>query len=408
MKKIVFFLFILLIITFFSSTIYFSDFITNPENGYYPKFQNFFTFLPYGLLLLTIFAGAHFNRSKIVFGALFCIPVYNLILTKNFENTDFFIINLTLILFFTLLNFLNEKGILTLRGIIKIIFFGAYFYFALYLTGINRNNFDLFIQKTPYLFFESINHRYFFISLVLSLMLISAIYLFKNLKNKFSPFIFSLVIFLTLILFGRIYLKDISAVQLNFIFSSYFSFIALIFTGSLYFSTWERVFTDELTGLLNRRAMDEHLNKLGKTYTITMMDIDHFKKFNDTYGHQAGDDVLKHVSSILEKNSYGKTFRYGGEEFAVVTGGKTYESLVDKADFFRLNVEKTPYFLKRAKKKSQLGKKVFVTVSMGLASSTDFISDPADVLQCADGALYRAKNRGRNRVEVEKRKKKRK
>jgi diguanylate cyclase (GGDEF)-like protein len=192
-----------------------------------------------------------------------------------------------------------------------------------------------------------------------------------------------------------------------FLFSITFIIHSVIIIASLYFSTWDKVFTDELTGLLNRRALDETLHKLGKTYSITMMDIDHFKNFNDTYGHQAGDDVLKHTSNILQKTSFGKCYRYGGEEFSVITSGKTYEDIHEKAESFRKTLEKTPFKLKRAKKPNQIGKKVSVTVSLGIASSTQFRTNPLEVIQAADMALYRAKKNGRNCIEIEKRAKKR-
>ncbi|MFA5480705.1 MAG: GGDEF domain-containing protein, partial [Candidatus Muiribacteriota bacterium] len=102
-----------------------------------------------------------------------------------------------------------------------------------------------------------------------------------------------------------------------------------------------------------------------------------------------------------------KCFRYGGEEFSVITSGKNYEEVLPQAEKFRQAVESSPFILKRAKTKTQIGKKVAVTMSLGIATAFDTTIHPLEIIKMADGALYRAKKNGRNRSEVERRKKKR-
>jgi GGDEF domain-containing protein len=88
----------------------------------------------------------------------------------------------------------------------------------------------------------------------------------------------------------------------------------------------DMAFRDELTGILGRRALNDRLKGLGRRYTIAMLDVDHFKKFNDTYGHDVGDDVLKMVAMHIDRVGGGGTaYRYGGEEFSVVFPGKDIE-----------------------------------------------------------------------------------
>jgi diguanylate cyclase (GGDEF)-like protein len=135
-----------------------------------------------------------------------------------------------------------------------------------------------------------------------------------------------------------------------------------------------------------------------------MIDIDHFKKFNDTYGHQAGDEVLQFVAKKFQTCKTGTTYRYGGEEFCIIFNGKNGEQIISEVDTIRRNIEGSSLILSNAKNPKKKGKRVSVTISAGVASSSQFISNPADVIKLSDGALYRAKKKGRNRVEIEKRK----
>jgi GGDEF domain-containing protein len=106
-------------------------------------------------------------------------------------------------------------------------------------------------------------------------------------------------------------------------FSVFTSMAELMITVAVLQDTFRMAFRDELTGLPSRRALNERLAALGKRYAIAMLDVDHFKKFNDTYGHDLGDQVLKMVAArIAGVGGGGKAYRYGGEEFTVVFPGK--------------------------------------------------------------------------------------
>jgi len=172
-------------------------------------------------------------------------------------------------------------------------------------------------------------------------------------------------------------------------------------------TSYRMAYRDELTQLPSRRALNEALMKLPGSYTIAMVDVDHFKKFNDNYGHAAGDQALRLVASRLAfTTGGGKAYRYGGEEFAVMFPGKTSEEAFDYLDRIRQVIEQSTFVVrgkerrKRNKRKPRtarvVNKQTNVTVSIGLASSSDERPKPADVLRAADYALYRAKAKGRN------------
>jgi diguanylate cyclase (GGDEF)-like protein len=190
----------------------------------------------------------------------------------------------------------------------------------------------------------------------------------------------------------------------------YFIAAGLIMVVTTVEFSFAMAYTDELTGLPGRRSLNEAMLNLGKKYVIAMIDVDRFKKFNDTYGHKTGDQVLRMIASRLGKISGGaKTFRYGGEEFTAIFSGKNVEDALAHVEDFRDAVASTPFVIRStersSKNKSDRGKKtasprkqVTVTVSIGLASPGRDMTDPEKVLKAADKNLYKAKKGGRNRT----------
>lgn len=179
----------------------------------------------------------------------------------------------------------------------------------------------------------------------------------------------------------------------------------LMMTIAVIHDSWSMAYIDQLTKLPGRRALDEEMLKLAGNYAIAMIDIDHFKHFNDKYGHDAGDQVLSMVASrIRHVGVGGKAFRYGGEEFTVVFAGKSAKETLEVLDELRASIAESTFKLRNKdrrsgeKKKKQAGKNVSVTISIGVANKTERSPTPHDVVISADKALYRAKNQGRNRV----------
>ncbi|TQV80705.1 GGDEF domain-containing protein [Denitrobaculum tricleocarpae] len=163
--------------------------------------------------------------------------------------------------------------------------------------------------------------------------------------------------------------------------------------------------TDGLTGLANRKCFDARLaegmsssEETGEELSLMLMDIDHFKTFNDTHGHQIGDQVLKLVAQILNKTFKGQdtAARYGGEEFAVILPNTKLDIAVKLAENIRVNLANQ--VLKNLRTGESFGK---LTVSVGVARYHAG-EPPEDLIQRSDKALYKAKQDGRNRVVSEK------
>lgn len=161
--------------------------------------------------------------------------------------------------------------------------------------------------------------------------------------------------------------------------------------------------TDALTGLHNRRYMEAHLGNLAqrathseRTLALLMIDIDHFKKINDTYGHPVGDEVLRAVAERLQNSvrPFDTVARWGGEEFMVVMPDADEKVGRVVAERLRAKVQQV------AVSTSQTPTGIPVTISVGIAASQPNGFDPAVLIQAADAALYRAKEGGRNRVEA--------
>lgn len=160
---------------------------------------------------------------------------------------------------------------------------------------------------------------------------------------------------------------------------------------------------DILTGLYNRRHMEEALlreaaraDRQKLPCSILMLDVDHFKKFNDSYGHQAGDALLRGLGSFLQTHVRGEDVacRYGGEEFILILPGADPENALRRGEQIRAGVADS---LKVAYEADVLPQ---VTISLGLATYPLHAQTAADAVKAADVALYRAKRAGRNRVAV--------
>ena len=183
----------------------------------------------------------------------------------------------------------------------------------------------------------------------------------------------------------------------------------LVLIVSLIETSHRMAFSDELTGLPSRRALTDALMRLPETYTIAMIDIDHFKKLNDQYGHAAGDQVLRMIGSTLTRTEGGgRPFRYGGEEFAVLFPGKPVEEALPYLEDLREAIEASSFTLRgRDRPKVRPEKpvrgsggrgRVEITVSIGVAGSEEVRGEPDEVIREADQALYHAKRTGRNRI----------
>jgi len=210
--------------------------------------------------------------------------------------------------------------------------------------------------------------------------------------------------------------------------SAYVATAAAILVASIIETSYAMAYHDELTGLLSRRAFNEATGRLEASYTLAVVDIDHFKKFNDTYGHDTGDDVLCMVAGNLANvTGGGQSFRVGGEEFTILFPGKPAKDVIVHLERLRVAIESSVFRLRGSERrtaargpdrrksgaqKRKISRKtaessyrsatrdLSVTVSIGVAEPGAKHPGFEEVIKLADKALYRAKNAGRNRIEM--------
>lgn len=348
---------------------------------------NLVPYLFYAISVLIIWVSWHFNRNRFIFVIL---PL--IFLHVGFEYlsakkaTDLFLYAsvlypLHLLLFLSL----RERGFFSIWGILKILFFlleiGAVLYFVLY------PNSDLILLLKTKLF---------------------AVSFFPLQDISVAIAIFVLFIMGLLVLFSRYLLYSCSFLVIALTFYAGFYFIraphanelSLLAIGIIIFillirESYRLAFYDELTSLPGRRALVEDMAKLGMKYSLAMIDIDHFKKFNDTYGHDTGDEVLKMVASKLASvGGGGKAYRYGGEEFVLLFPSKEVDESYTHTDALREKIAKSPFSVRN--KKSH--KTIYINISSGIVQRSSGDKDPFAVMKRADNALYKAKKAGRNQV----------
>ncbi|MBP2021574.1 diguanylate cyclase (GGDEF)-like protein [Clostridium punense] len=233
---------------------------------------------------------------------------------------------------------------------------------------------------------------------VLLIFLLAVIFLIIKAYVKKNIFAVQLVGVLISVFIALFFIND------KLSFSIFLSAAGLMLIISIIEDSYSMAYLDELTGIPSRRALREDLLKLGTKYVIAMVDIDFFKKFNDKYGHDVGDDVLKLVASNLTQvTGGGKAFRYGGEEFTILFPGKSINDALPHLESLREQISKAAYTKKSTKGQKSKGKstnssKLFVTISIGVCEKSSKFKQPQDVIKGADKALYRAKKKGRNCV----------
>ena len=199
--------------------------------------------------------------------------------------------------------------------------------------------------------------------------------------------------------------------QVPHISATLFSATGLLLIINQTHSLLNMVYRDELTQIPNRRALLRDVRNTGNHYALAMVDVDHFKKINDQYGHDLGDQVLKAIASKLNQvNGGGRAYRFGGEEFCLLFRGKTADQVLDHLETLRKTIaeydmtardqKSRPWIQNSGEKKRGASRRkgnIRATVSMGLSDSDD-TQDFYTVLKEADQAMYKAKQGGRNQI----------
>jgi diguanylate cyclase (GGDEF)-like protein len=369
------------------------------------------TIFPYLVLIVGLFLGWRFSRSRLIFILIILAMVDRALRQLTFQpqagieidRIVFNILSFLLPLNILIIAFIRERGILTLRGMGR-----------LGLLGIQ-----------PFIIYTLVKFRYLEFFTFLDSELISSTF-FKEVAIPQPSMLLFVVVFIFLI-FNFIIKKDFFEGGLFWtllcMFSAlleegasdvaimYLSTAGLILIVSILEYSHNVAYRDELTGLPSRRSLSETFLKLPNRYSIAMLDIDNFKKFNDRYGHDVGDQVLRMVAfQILKVSGGGKAFRYGGEEFTIVFPGKTATETRQHLECLRKTIANNLFVIRSPKRPinkpkdlesaPRSSKRVKITVSIGVAERGENLTEPDDVLKAADQALLRAKKAGRDQVRI--------
>lgn len=356
-----------------------------------------------------MFFGWRFNRSRVFFCSLTLLLSQLVIVNyvpEGLEKSDFQTVMLTVASVYIPLNILvfssqKERGVTSSWGRMRGLLVAIEAIIAAWIVWYNDTDLlQLFQLK---LIPVDITLLPDFSQLSLLLFLTALAYLLTRElvagKNNDTPFIGITIYSFTALLFAN---------------DQYMAPLMLALSGLLLVAvviqaSYSMAYLDELTGLPSRRAMKEELLKLNGKYSIAMLDIDHFKKFNDTHGHDVGDDVLKLVAVCIKGvGGGGRPFRYGGEEFTIVFPGRSMEEVIPYLEELREYIANRG-FIKRGKNRTDKKpaeivtkrgsyKKLYLTVSMGIAEKSEKHKNADEVVSAADKALYRAKSKGRNCV----------
>lgn len=359
--------------------------------------QSLIKVIPYVVALLAIFMSVWYQNSNSFYLVCFILISY-IFISISQEHLPMLVEAVTMLsILFPLnivwLSFSKERGIFSNYGRNKAIIVSAQ------LTWVFIN----IKIKSSVPAIQGMSQVYIGIKAPAVVLYILAVGLLLScyiLKNRYMDLIYVAVLITSIISFyfsNRILLVSI-----------FTSAIFVIMVIAMFDVSYSLAFYDTLTGVLSRRALEQELLKLGnRKYAIAMVDLDFFKKVNDSYGHDIGDEVLKMVASLLNKTlAKAKVFRYGGEEFVVLFIGKSYNEIMPQLERTRRAIERRPFIVRSdnrpTEKPDKISKyakgkgKINITVSIGLAQRTDLIKTGYDVIKKADEALYKSKNGGRN------------
>jgi diguanylate cyclase (GGDEF)-like protein len=374
-------------------------------------------YLPYAALAVSMVLSLSFNQTRLFFGLLLTM-LFLVLLLGDAAYLSFMpalpkgvVIQLIGVLYpvsLILFMFMKERGLLTLAGLLRLLFVSllavsvvllAHYQPVPVLSGWLDYTFlhPAVGSLTPLSDLVVVSHVTALLIIILRIMLRGGVVASS---------------FLAMLLASSLELH-LQAPMLTVQIVTTAAALSVIIT--ILRNSLQLAYRDELTDLPTRRALRDQLLKLGRRYSIAMVDIDHFKRFNDRYGHDVGDQVLKMVATHLARAGGGsRAFRYGGEEFTLVFSGKHAEQAEPYLESLRKEIADAKFVVRnKPRKKSKPGRKrktkrssssaagkktVSVRVSIGLDDNSKGHKTPEQVIKAADKALYRAKKKGRNRV----------
>ena len=365
------------------------------------------TVLPYTVLAAALLLGWRFNRSRLVFAiALLALTEYVLLNTPPLQLATprdrlfFHALTFLLPINLALVALLPERGTLTPAGLMRWVLLAV----QVIVVGFLARQFPaqtlkfLTTRILPARWFASIPVQQ---PTIIAFVAIGVLLVMAWMRERQSPV--------------RGYVYALAAVLAALAWPAagpgqeiWLATAGLILVIAVIEASYLMAYRDGLTELPGRRALNEALPRLSGQFSVAMVDVDYFKRFNDTYGHDAGDHVLRLVAARLAQAPGGGTaYRYGGEEFALVFPGYGVEECLPHLEQLRETVETSRFTLRRRFRPRNKGKvnksrktrpQITITVSIGVAERNHRNDTPDEVVRAADKALYRAKEAGRNRV----------
>lgn len=369
-----------------------------PTYAYYFIWQSTFVFL-----LIAIVLSIYFNKSKLFVLLLFplffalCLAFPSTLFTKLSVSAFWHIAPVITALGYLLIYALQERGLFSSFGALRT----SIGLIILMLGYIGLKYFSPTLQQaldTPILHVSlhgiAKASDFSLIVALVSLLFIFLISMLFEIQSQKAPF---WMLFAQMV--PLLFLQESNYFILFCLVASWIAIAALVHDA------YRMAYIDTLTGIPSRRALEERFLHLGSHYTIAMVDIDFFKKFNDKFGHDVGDDVLKLVAKELThvKNG-GKAYRYGGEEFTILFSGKKKEECIMALEEVREHIFRRGFVIRdknrpekapKEKQPSTNVKKERLSVSIGVALSVKG-KTPYEIIKLADDALYKAKESGRN------------
>ena len=372
-------------------------------------------YAPYPVLVITMILSLLFNQTRLFF-VLYLTVIFLLLILGDMKPPAYFsgideykfiqlvfLVYLVTLVFFL---FVQERVVLTVKGFFRLLICTALPLIPLFLAmeppfiSTNWLSLTIFPQEIS----QSLPLSDITVALYILAMAIVLLALWFRTELVESSF-FALLTGAGLALY---FFPVMAHVEFIF-FMALLAVLVFILRNSFYLA-----YRDELTGLAGRRSLREQMDKLGSLYSIAMIDVDFFKKFNDRYGHDTGDQVLKMVAGKIARAGAGsKAYRYGGEEFTLVFPGRSVKDVLPCLESLRDSIADETFIIRgkgrprqkpagknksSAKKSSSLKNSINVTVSIGVADNQGTGSTGREVLKISDKALYRAKKKGRNRV----------
>lgn len=369
-----------------------------PTYTYYFIWQSTFVFL-----LIAIVLSIYFNKSKLFVLLLFplflalCLAFPNTLFTKLSVSAFWHIAPVITALGYLLIYALQERGLLSSFGAFRTSI-------GLIILSIGYAGLKYFSPALQQALDTPILHAslhglakasdFIVIITIVSLLFIFLISMLFETQSQKAPF---WMLFAQMV--PLLFLQESNHFILFCLVASWIAIAALVHDA------YCMAYIDTLTGVPSRRALEERFLRLGSNYIIAMVDIDFFKKFNDKFGHDIGDDVLKLVAKELShvKNG-GKAYRYGGEEFTILFSGKKKEDCIMALEEIREHIFRRGFVIRdknrpeKAPKEIQQStavKKERLSVSIGVSVSAKG-KTPQEIIKLADDALYKAKESGRN------------